>query len=488
MRTTELLVWMSLLAPSLGAQVEPEAMAVAHRYSLRSDVLGEDRGLWVSLPEGYEDSEERYPVLILLDGRSHVLHTAGTAQFLAREGLMPEVIVVGVENTERMRDMTTTHDEAAPFPTGGAGEFLSFLCDEATPWVDAEFRTRPVRLLIGHSLGGLVVLHALRTRPEFFAGLVAISPSMQWDEQVEVARLEEWLATGPQVRCSLYITAANETGLVGAAYRTAGLLDVDPPDGLRWKFQHMPDETHGSVPFLSTYDGFRFLFEGWTPHDMAQAYLDRGWRGLVSGVERARARFGFGYEPTAYQLLDAVFWLSMRGEVAAAERFVDEAEIEERGLPPMLLGLFAGALTDDATGGDEDPVDEARRALGLEFHRIVLRADPWHAGSRAALEAAGFDPEPAVELDVAEDELARFAGVYSAGARVRTLVLEDGHLYCVEDGADSRRLFAKSSNELWTTDGTGFVFRVGPSDGAVELEEITRERRVLGRREPPELP
>ena len=80
----------------------------AERLLLRSSVLGEERVLAVVTPASYARGQERYPVLYLTDGDAQMGHARATAEFLARNGLMPEVILVGILNTERSRDLTPT--------------------------------------------------------------------------------------------------------------------------------------------------------------------------------------------------------------------------------------------------------------------------------------------------------------------------------------------------------------------------------------------
>ena len=45
--------------------------------------------------------------------------------------------------------------------------------------------------------------------------------------------------------------------------RVAKSLEIYGKGQVRWAFQYMPDEDHGSIPFKTTYDGLGMLFEGW---------------------------------------------------------------------------------------------------------------------------------------------------------------------------------------------------------------------------------
>src|SRR5690606_4432652 len=98
---------------------------------IESTILGESREIWISTPLSYNRGSDSYPVIYLLDGEDHFYHTTGTAGYLAGSGRIPEVIVVGVRNTDRTRDYTPASqdpDQIKSYPNhGGADNFLMFL-------------------------------------------------------------------------------------------------------------------------------------------------------------------------------------------------------------------------------------------------------------------------------------------------------------------------------------------------------------------------
>lgn len=249
--------------PSLPAQ-GPPAVTVGFRDSLPSKVLHEERKLQVSLPEGYAATSARYPVVYLLDGDAHFLHAAGLIQFLVREGRIPPLILVALGNTDRVRDFTPeTHtDSARQFPTaGGAQAFLQFMREELFPHVEQRYRTVPFRVLVGHSLGGLLAVEALETHPEMFRGYVVISPSLWWDGESPAERADSALRIRTDVRGWVYLTVGNESReMVGGAERLAAALGAAAPAGLEWRYSPMPGETHGTIVHRATYDGLEFVF------------------------------------------------------------------------------------------------------------------------------------------------------------------------------------------------------------------------------------
>ncbi len=162
------------------------------KLTIKSKVLGEDRAILVRTPANYDTNKRTYPVLYMTDGDAHIDHTSGTLEFLARNGRMSEMIVVGIPNTDRTRDLSPTKPTATlaqlarpQFPTaGGADNFLKFIETELIPEIEKTYRTQPYRVLAGHSLGGLFAVHAMITKPDLFNSYVAVSPALNWDNQI----------------------------------------------------------------------------------------------------------------------------------------------------------------------------------------------------------------------------------------------------------------------------------------------------------------
>jgi len=198
-----------LVAVSASAQ-DARPIAIGERLSMRSAILGEERPYWVHLPESYRDARyapRPYPVMYLLDGDSSFHVATGTVHFMS-EGLtgsiqIPELIVVAVPNTDRTRDLTPTHtiqrpegDDPSLKNSGGGDAFLRFLKEELLPEIDRTYRTAPYRIIVGHSFGALLALHALQREPDLFQGYIAIDPSVFWDDEVLVRRAANGLKSG----------------------------------------------------------------------------------------------------------------------------------------------------------------------------------------------------------------------------------------------------------------------------------------------------
>lgn len=139
-----------------------ETVPLATRLTIRSAALNEDRTYLVHEPEGYSP-DVAYPLLVLLDGVDHLGYAGGVVDFLAFNQRIPSMLIVAVENTDRYRDMTTRRDDPG---TGGAERFLTFITDELLPEVERRYKTRPYRVLAGHSLAGMLAEYGVSSDTE----------------------------------------------------------------------------------------------------------------------------------------------------------------------------------------------------------------------------------------------------------------------------------------------------------------------------------
>lgn len=264
-------LWTGLfLQPVLG-----EPVTIGETETLQSKILDEERQLMIHLPAGYETSGESYPVMYLLDPRGRFHHTTGTLSALARNGEIPNMIVVGVVNTDRTRDLTPpwtrTDSEqtierrlAAIEAGGGANNFLSFLKNELIPHVDRTYRTTPFRMLVGHSFGGLFAVHSLVTEPDLFSATLSISPSLWWDEGLSVEQTRDLFKARPDLKHRLFLTLADEGGDMVEQFRNMQtVLKYEAPESLSWHAEVYDGETHSTIPMPSVYSGLRFFFPRW---------------------------------------------------------------------------------------------------------------------------------------------------------------------------------------------------------------------------------
>lgn len=258
--------------------------------SLYSDILGESRNVWIHIPQSAKDSATykiKYPVLYLLDGPSHFSSVTGMIEQLSGNSILPEMIVIGIANTNRSLDMTPSKvaidfisGDSIPYESGGGDKFLDFIEKELIPYVEKKHPASPYRTFVGHSFGGLSVINALVNRTHVFNNYVAIDPSLWWDDRAFLNIADSLLTTYKYNDKSLYVGVANimETGMTMDKVQTDSVTDTNftvhiksilqfvnsletkTANGVKFAWKYYPNEDHGSVPFITEYDAFRFLF------------------------------------------------------------------------------------------------------------------------------------------------------------------------------------------------------------------------------------
>jgi hypothetical protein len=220
---------------------------------------------------------------------------------------MPEMIVVGITNTDRTRDLTPTRVETMPgnpnvrFPTsGGADKFLKFIETELIPHVEKQYRVQPFRVLAGHSLGGLFAVHAMFSRPELFNAYISVSPSLQWDNFVMTDRAKEFFKNQKDYNRTLYVSLGNEPGDIGDGFTMfRELLAQQKAGNFVWQASHMQDEDHGSVVLRSHYEGLRKVYDGWQlPRDPnTGAIAVGGFKGVLEHYGKLSSRLNYDVIP-----------------------------------------------------------------------------------------------------------------------------------------------------------------------------------------------
>ncbi len=270
--------------------------------SVYSNILNESRKIWVHLPESAGDgklNETKYPVLYLLDGPGHFYSVTGMIKQLSTTNgntIVPEMIIIGIPNTDRSRDMTPTHVEtdfftgdSIQYASGGGNKFLDFMEDELMPYIEKTYPVSTYKTFVGHSFGGLAVINSLITRPHLFNNYVAIDPSLWWDDEVLLRNADSVLTENKFDGKALYVGVANtmnegmtinevrsDTAIASAHIRSilqfVNSTETKNDNGLLFKWKYYENDDHGSVPLIAEYDALRFLFPWYSFKDGNQFF------------------------------------------------------------------------------------------------------------------------------------------------------------------------------------------------------------------------
>ena len=357
-------LWTSLVlvAVSLGAQAK-EPVVIGETRHLRSKILNEDRTYRVHLPRGYQVSGERYPVLLLLDGQSHFLHVVGSASFLMDQAEIPPLIVIGVDSTVRVRDFTPTDWPQAWIGGGGAAKFRAFLARELLPEIERSFRTDGFRILAGHSASGQFALYCLESDPAMFQAYFALSPSLDWDDNLPVRGLERAFDGKPAVQAFAFVARSDDSGRPREDFeRLVEIFRSKAPAGLRWKSHDYDQETHGSVALVGMIDALRALYAGWR---VPEGLVGEGLPAVEAYFAELSRTFGRTVPLTegvvnelAYQALEQK---QAKEAVALFRRNVEAHPGSVNALDGLADGLAADGQLEAALAAEEKAVRLARQ-------------------------------------------------------------------------------------------------------------------------------
>ncbi|HYO72080.1 MAG TPA: alpha/beta hydrolase-fold protein, partial [Archangium sp.] len=210
-----LLVVLAIGSPARAEATEP--VPPHQSFTLESKALKETRRINVYTPPGYDAAKStRYPVLYMPDGglQEDFPHVATTVDTAIRAGEMRPLIVVGIENTERRRDMTgptqVEEDRKIAPRVGGSAAFRSFIRDELMPQVRRRYRVTNETAIIGESLAGLFIVETFFLQPKLFDTYIALDPSLWWNREELVRKARGRLEAQPDLRNTLYLSSANE--------------------------------------------------------------------------------------------------------------------------------------------------------------------------------------------------------------------------------------------------------------------------------------
>jgi predicted alpha/beta superfamily hydrolase len=262
-----------MLAASAHAQARPDAdekaspLVVGETFAINSKVLNETRRINVYLPSIYTASPAtRLPVLYMPDGGigEDFLHVAGLVEVSVGNATMRPFILVGIENTERRRDMTgpteNENDKKIAPHVGGSAAFRKFIREELMPQVKRRYRTTDETAIVGESLAGLFIVETFLLEPDLFDTYIAFDPSLWWNDQKMVNAAGGRLRVRPQLAKTLYFASSDDDLHIGATPKLAAALERGAPTGLRWHYERMPDEKHSTIYHPAALRALRALF------------------------------------------------------------------------------------------------------------------------------------------------------------------------------------------------------------------------------------
>lgn len=239
------------------AQIPSTDIVIGKVYQLPSDLLEETVTLQISTPNNYDKTEDRYPVLYVLDGQWFFPHALSIrTDFTQRNGpkMAPEFIIVGI---------TTNNSKRWEWAKENATIFLSYFENELLPFVDKNYRTSEERILFGWETTAGFVVKSLSQKPELFSAYLAASPAPLYGSyfrnlESEYLEFKTFLENTVDIDKFLFIGEGESDFPVqyGTAALTSLLAD-NAPKNLKWHHEIMTGLTHQMCAYKTLQAGLQ---------------------------------------------------------------------------------------------------------------------------------------------------------------------------------------------------------------------------------------
>jgi tetratricopeptide (TPR) repeat protein len=258
--------------------------------------------------------------------------------------------------------------------------------------------------LVGHSFGGIFSVNALMKEPNLFDAHISISPSMWWDKQNLVAKANSFLDSTDTLDVFYYMTMGNEGGaMLGGAMKLAALFEEKSPQKFRWDFKMMGEETHGSIPHRSTYDGLEAIFKDWFRVDLSELYSAGGLPAVDGHFKDISSKFGYLMEPSESQLNSLGYdFMNKNAYGNALDIFLENIKRF-----PKSSNVY------DSAAEAYMELEETDKAI--EYYKKSLALNPGSANGVKMLKKLGIDFDPMKdEISLSEFQKREIVGTYES--------------------------------------------------------------------------
>ncbi len=218
-----------------------------------SEILGEKRKVLIHLPRNYNPNQA-YPILYVLDGSSQDFRMAALAEILNIAEVVPEMLIVGIPNTDRNRDLTPHYilenTEGEIF--GRGNHFLDFIELEVIPFIENKYPSDGSRMLAGHSRGGLFTFYAYMEKPQLFDSYFCFSPAFWRDDSIIIDKVKGFKPEDSDSPFIFMSLGTNENSKMKNAYDQMTSLLANSSSYTNFIHTYTTDADHGNNLYYST--------------------------------------------------------------------------------------------------------------------------------------------------------------------------------------------------------------------------------------------
>lgn len=249
-----LLLLIATLTGCSNAKQPNDPVPTHDEFTIESKQVEETRHINVWTPPEYKTSKDSLPVMYMADGGiidEDFPHIANTLAELIKAKKIPPIILVGIANTERRRDLTgpteIENDKERGSNIGGSEKFRAFIKEELFPEINKRYRTTSEKSIIGESLSGLFVVETFFLSPDMFDNYIAFDPSIWWNNHYMVRTAKEHLAIFPKTEKRIWFAGSSAEDISQYTSSLAEIFKGENQPNLKWKYSPEPKEKYNTI-------------------------------------------------------------------------------------------------------------------------------------------------------------------------------------------------------------------------------------------------
>ncbi|WP_420553560.1 alpha/beta hydrolase-fold protein [Tenacibaculum aiptasiae] len=293
-----ILILMLLVTFHSYSQKKGNEITIGTNYIIESTILNENREIQVYLPDSYDSSKERYPVMYILDGQWFFTNGVGIQKSLRTPGAIPEMIIIGIKNKNPLRRTLFNNERT---------KFTSFLEKEVISFIDGNFRTTNERIIYGWEAAAYYVSKLILEKSELFNGAIITDGGFAPEKIIKNFKSAK----------DVYLYIANskkDIYYIASTEAFSKELKKHNPENLLWKYELFNEEVHETMPHLAMYKGIMYYYHNYDSlvFESIEAYEKAGGIPYLKSFFKERAkRFG-GSGKIDDSTKNSLIWLAWR--------------------------------------------------------------------------------------------------------------------------------------------------------------------------------
>ncbi|MCP4124910.1 MAG: alpha/beta hydrolase [Bacteroidetes bacterium] len=363
---------------------------------LESEALDETREIIIRTPPNYDPENREYTVVYVLDAEWNFEYVASYLEYMFNHDTYPEMIVTGVVNVNRNRDYIPRPDSYFE-DTGEAASFLEFVKNEWIGEIERKYAVSGERIVIGHSFGGVFVLHTLFSDPALFDAYIALGASAWIADGVLLEEAAAYFEHPADADAFVYMAVGEGDGgpTVPSSRNLAEAFEQSAPESLEWFFDITPKTDHFKNFTSGLSNAFMALFPAWGFADeVTNVARNEGVIGVGDWFKAKQDLLGERFHPSWFDLGVAAFTLTQEGHGDAAIELLDNLKTH---YPQSGHVASFSASVFEMNGRYEEALGEYERAIEIvdeqNLHPNTIHKGNLESGIERMHEQAGKSEE-----------------------------------------------------------------------------------------------